>query len=135
MENIICLLIGGVSGAVAALCGVGGGVILVPAFKFLGLDQKQAVATSLAVIILMSLAASLRNAGSGLVIARIAVPTALGGALLAWLVADHLKRFSNLTLTRMFAVFIICMGTFILANSFRSESPHALDPASPPAVN
>jgi uncharacterized membrane protein YfcA len=47
-----CLAIGIVSGVIAALCGVGGGVVMVPAFVFfLKLPQKTAVATSLAIII------------------------------------------------------------------------------------
>ena len=48
--------IGALTGVLAALCGVGGGLIMVPAFVFLmALDQKSAVATSLAVIIPTSL--------------------------------------------------------------------------------
>ena len=52
MNWVTCLGIGAVSGLVAALAGVGGGVIMVPLFTaILGMPQKQAVATSLAAII------------------------------------------------------------------------------------
>ncbi|MBK8091711.1 MAG: TSUP family transporter [Verrucomicrobiaceae bacterium] len=41
-----CLAIGVVSGIIAALCGVGGGVVMVPAFVLLlDMPQKTAVAT------------------------------------------------------------------------------------------
>jgi len=52
MQTILVpLLIGCLGGTIAALCGVGGGIVMVPAFVLmLGMEQKQAVATSLAVI-------------------------------------------------------------------------------------
>ena len=41
---LTCLAIGVISGVIAALCGVGGGVVMVPAFVFLlKLPQKTAV--------------------------------------------------------------------------------------------
>ena len=47
-----CLGISVVSSIIAALCGVGGGVVIGPGFVLLlGLPQKTAVATSLAIII------------------------------------------------------------------------------------
>jgi len=116
MQNVlVCLLVGGASGAVAALCGVGGGILLVPAFVFLfGLPQRNAVATSLAGIILTSVTASVRNSGNQLVEWRIAVPVALSAALVAWFAADWLRQLSNLTLTRLFAVVLIAVGARML---------------------
>jgi hypothetical protein len=67
-STITCLAIGIVSGVIAALCGVGGGVVMVPAFVFfLKLPQKTAVATSLAIIIPTALMATTQNARSGFV--------------------------------------------------------------------
>ena len=115
MDIVKCLLIGALSGVIAALCGVGGGIILVPAFVILlGLPQKTAVATSLTAIILTALAATLRNSGNNLVDFRVAIPTAIGGATMAWFAADFLKQLSNATLTRMFAVLLIVVGVQML---------------------
>lgn len=112
MQNFfLCLLAGAVSGVVAALCGVGGGIILVPAFVFLfHLPQKNAVATSLAAIILTAVTASIRNSGNRLVDWNIAVPVAISAALVAWFASDWLRQLSNVTLTRLFAVVMILVG-------------------------
>lgn len=123
---IIALLLGGISGVAAALCGVGGGVFLVPAFVFcLGLDQKKAVATSLAVIVLTSIVATIRNAGNMLVDWKIAIWTAVGSGVVVWFAAEGLKRLSNLTLTRLFAVFVILMGLYMFIRSLRDRPPDA----------
>ena len=114
-DVMTCVLIGTVSGVVAALCGVGGGIILVPAFVyFLGMTQKNAVATSLAAIILTAVAASFKNSGNSLVNWKIAVVTGLSGAMLAWFTAGYLKQFSNLMLTRIFAGVLIAVGIKML---------------------
>jgi len=42
----ICTIIGIAAGLLGALCGVGGGIVMVPAFvAALGFEQKKAVAT------------------------------------------------------------------------------------------
>ena len=47
---LLAALIGICSGVLGALCGIGGGIVMVPAFVgLLGLTHKQAVATSMAV--------------------------------------------------------------------------------------
>lgn len=116
MQHLLfCILTGAVGGVVAALCGVGGGIIMVPAFVFLfGLDQKQAVATSLAAIVLTALVASFKNFNNGFVDWKIALPTALSAALVAWFAADWLRALSNQTLTRFFALVMITMGLRML---------------------
>lgn len=112
---LICIAVGMVTGIVAALCGVGGGIIMVPAFTyFLGMDQKQAVATSLAAIILTSVAASAKNHGNNLIDWKVTLCTGLAAAVVAWFAADWLKHFSNVTLTRLFAIFVIVMGVQML---------------------
>jgi uncharacterized membrane protein YfcA len=111
----IALLIGALSGVIAALCGVGGGVVMVPLFTgFLGLPQKQAVATSLAAIVLTALFASLKNAANDFVHWKIAVAAGVAGAVVAWLAADALKHLSNRTLEVVFASVMIGMGLRML---------------------
>jgi uncharacterized membrane protein YfcA len=107
--------IGALSGVVAALCGVGGGIVMVPAFTMLlGLDQKTAAATSLGAIVLMAIAATTKNHSNGLIDWKVAIPCALAGALVAWFAADLLKTLSNQTLTRIFAVILIGVGIQML---------------------
>jgi len=112
---LTCLGIGVVSGIIAALCGVGGGVVMVPAFVFLlKLSQKTAVATSLAIIIPTALMATTQNARSGLVDWKIAGVTALSASLLAYFGAGWLKSLSDATLTRIFGVLLIVFGIRML---------------------
>ena len=115
MNIFYALLIGCLGGLIAALCGVGGGVVMVPAFVFaLGLDQKHAVATSLAVIIPTAFVATTQYHRAGLVDWKIVLPTAVGAVAVAWFASDWMKGMSNLTLTRIFAVVLIGVGVRML---------------------
>lgn len=107
--------VGALTGILAALCGVGGGLIMVPAFVFLfALDQKSAVATSLAVIIVVSLAATVKYSAASLVKWPIALPVVIGAAVSTWLATDWLKHLSSDTLTRVFAILMILIGIRML---------------------
>ncbi len=115
MNFLIALLIGALGGLVAALCGVGGGIIMVPAFVFaLGLDQKHAVATSLAVIVPTALVATTQFARSHLVEWKLVAACAIGATLVAFFAADWMKSLSNLALTRIFALILIAVGLKML---------------------
>lgn len=90
---------------------------MVPAFVFLlGLDQKQAVATSLAVIAPTAIVAIARiSAGPGsLVQWKLFIPTAIGACFIAFFAADWMKTFSNQSLTRIFAGVLIVVGFYML---------------------
>lgn len=114
-EIFLCLGIGVLGGVVAALCGVGGGVIMVPAFVFLlAMPQKQAVATSLAIVIPTALMASAQNWRHGLVDWKVAIITAISASLLAWFGAGWLKSLSNETLTRAFGIILVVFGLRML---------------------
>ncbi len=112
---LTCLAIGVVSGVIAALCGVGGGVVMVPAFVFfLKLPQKTAVATSLAIIIPTALMATTQNARSGFVEWKVAAFTAISASIFAYFGAGWLKTMSNETLTRIFGVILVVFGARML---------------------
>lgn len=112
---LACLAIGIVSGAVAALCGVGGGVVMVPAFVFfLKLPHKTAVATSLAIIIPTALMATTQNARHGFVEWKVAAITAVSASIFAYFGAGWLKSMSNETLTRIFGIILVVFGTRML---------------------
>jgi uncharacterized membrane protein YfcA len=114
LQLLSCLGIGVVSGVIAALCGVGGGV-MVPAFVFfLAMPQKTAVATSLAVIIPTALMATSQNAKNGFVNWKVAAATALSAALFAYFGAGWLKSMSNETLSRIFGTVLVVFGVKML---------------------
>jgi len=112
---ITAILIGALSGIVAALCGVGGGVVMVPAFVLLlAAPQKEAVATSLLVIIPTAIIASIKNHQNGFGDYKVALVTAIGASITAWFAADWLKTLQSETLTRIFGVVLLLMGVRML---------------------
>jgi uncharacterized membrane protein YfcA len=118
---VIGFFAGITGGVVGALCGVGGGIVMVPAFTmFLGIPQREAVATSLAVIVVLSLLASFQYARSDLIQWPVFWFTALGAGIAAVVASDYLEKLSNLTLTRVFAIVLIVFGVIKLIETFRS---------------
>ncbi len=112
---LACLAIGVVSGAVAALCGVGGGVVMVPAFVcLLKLPHKTAVATSLAIIIPTALMATTQNAKHGFVDWKVATITAVSASIFAYFGAGWMKTLSSETLTRIFGFVLLTFGARML---------------------
>ncbi len=112
---LTCLAIGVLTGVIASLCGVGGGVVMVPAFVFfLKLEQKAAVATSLAIIIPTALMATTQNARAGLVEWKVALITAISASIFAYFGAGWLKTLSNESLTRIFGTILVVFGLRML---------------------
>jgi uncharacterized membrane protein YfcA len=118
MHYLLAGLIGLLGGIASGLFGVGGGVVMVPAMVLLlsppVRDIKQAVGTSLLVIIPTALMGSYKHFTQGNVEWRTALalaPLAIAGSYLgAWLTtqvsAGHLKR--------AFGGFIILVGARLL---------------------
>lgn len=118
MQYLIAGIIGLVSGIASGLFGVGGGIVMVPAMMLLLSppirDIKQAIGTSLIVIIPTALMGSYKHLAQGNVDWRTAIslaPLAIAGSYLgAWLTthipADNLKR--------AFGGFIILVGAKLL---------------------
>ncbi len=114
---LTCLLVGVVAGLAGALCGVGGGIIMVPAFVLmLGMTQKTAVATSLAVVVVSGLSATANNvtSKSNLIDWKIVGITALGAVVAAWYGSDLMRSLSNQQLTKIFGVLMIVVGARML---------------------
>ena len=134
----IPLGIGITSGVLAALCGVGGGVVMVPAFvMILGLDQKHALATSMAVIVPTAIAATAQHVKNDLIDWKIAIPTAIAATLTSLFVADTVKKFKNEDLTRIFAVVIILFGVLMLFSPTPKKieaAPANSDPVNEPTA-
>lgn len=114
-QTVISIAIGALGGVIAALCGVGGGVVMVPAFALLlVLPQKHAVATSLLVIIPTALMASIQNYKNGFGDWKVALAAAAGASLTAWFAADWLKQWSDEKLIRLFGLVLVLMGARML---------------------
>ncbi len=108
--------IGLVAGLLGALCGVGGGLVMVPAFVLgLGLEHKQAVATSMAVIIVTAIAATANNSRvANLIDWRVALAVGLASAVSAYFGSDLMRSLSNQTLTRIFGCVLVVFGVRML---------------------
>lgn len=114
-QFLLGLGVGALTGVLAALCGVGGGLIMVPAFVLLmALDQKSAVASSLAVIIAVSLVATAKYSAASLVKWQVVLPVVIGAVATTWLATDWLKHLSNDVLTKVFAILMILVGIRML---------------------
>jgi uncharacterized membrane protein YfcA len=113
---ILAILTGLAAGLLGALCGVGGGIIMVPAFvALLGLEHKQAVATSMAVIIVTAIAATINNSrANNLIDWKIVAAVGLASAVAAWFGSDLMRSLGNHTLTRIFGVLLVVFGLRIL---------------------
>ncbi len=120
-------------GVLTGLVGVGGGFLIVPALVLLGkLPMKYAVGTSLAIITLNSFtgfAKHLAQSNEPLhwplmgLFAVIGVAGSYAGSRLS-------GSFNNAQLRRGFAVFLVCMGAYVLA----VNGPKVLHPAPAAAV-
>ena len=113
---LVSALIGATAGLLGALCGVGGGIVMVPGFVgLLGLQQKQAVATSMAVIIVIAAAATANNVrASNLIDWRVVLAVGLASAIASWFGSDLMRGLSNHTLTRIFGCTLIVFGVRML---------------------
>lgn len=116
----IAAITGVIAGLLGALCGIGGGIVMVPAFvTALGFDQKKAVATSLAVIVIVSLVATLNTSlrkEEALIDWRVVALAAAAAALAAWFGTDLMHKLSNQHLTRLFGVVLLVFGIKMLLN-------------------
>jgi uncharacterized membrane protein YfcA len=116
MKLAIVILIGVAAGLIGALCGVGGGIVIVPALvKLLGFDQKQAVATSMAIIIVIATAATLNHhQRGGLINWKVVLLVGAGAALASWFGSDLMRSMSNPALTRLFGIVLLIFGVRML---------------------
>ena len=113
MSILLYLIIGLCAGLVGALCGVGGGIVLMPIFLFLlKLDPNKAVATSLTVFLITAVASTLNNSLSQerLIDWKIAIPIGIGAAIASWFGADLMRQLSNQAIVKLFGIVLIIAG-------------------------
>lgn len=113
-RNLTSLLYGIGIGLVNGVFGAGGGMIAVPVLKSNGLDQKQAHANAVAVILPISIVSTIMYLAKGnmtLGDSLAFIPTGLIGSVIA---TFALQKFSNPLLQKMFAAFMIYAGARLL---------------------
>ena len=112
IDTIALVVVAGfLTGILAALFGVGGGLLLVP-FMVLVLDESQHVAqgTSLLVIVPTAAAGMLSHARNRFVSFRHTAFVAAGGLVGAYAGAEIALRIDGDTLTKVFGVLVGVMG-------------------------
>jgi uncharacterized protein len=103
----ISIAVGALVGLLAGFMGVGGGILAVPAFTMmLGMTQKVAQGTSLAVILATAPVGTIEHARRGNVAWALVPMLALGAAVGGPLASALAQWLPGLILARMFAVFL-----------------------------
>jgi uncharacterized membrane protein YfcA len=116
---LLCLLLGSVVGVFAGLLGIGGGLIIVPAFLFmaqrlLGIEiehgMPMAIATSLSTVIFTGLSSARTHLKLGNIDTHVVTYCAVGIAIGACLGAFFASKISGLLLQRIFAGLVIIIA-------------------------
>ncbi len=110
---------GSAAGILAGLFGVGGGIIMVPLqILLLGEPIKVAIQTSLGVIIITAISASLGHAVQGNVLWVQGIILGLGGLLGAQISTRFLPRLSDQTVSLMFKIFLGILAVYIFRQAW-----------------
>jgi uncharacterized membrane protein YfcA len=122
MTYVLAVLLGLSAGVVAGIFGVGGGIVFVPALIALGLDQHEAIGTSLLAIIPTVFVGTWRQSRYGnvhwraaAVLGIAAAAAAQGGVVLA-------ETLSAATLRRLFAGLLVLVAVQIAWRTRRADS-------------
>jgi hypothetical protein len=122
MTLVLAAAIGLLAGVLAGLFGVGGGILFVPTLVALGLDQHQAIGTSLLAIIPTVLVGTWRQARYGNVRWRPAVVLGIAAAVSAQAGVALAEALSGATLRRLFAALLVVVAVQIALRSRGSDS-------------
>lgn len=122
MTYVLAVLLGLAAGVLAGMFGVGGGILFVPTLVALGLDQHDAIGTSLLAIIPTVLVGTWRQARYGNVRWRAAVVLGVAAAVSAQAGVVLAEALSGSTLRRLFAGLLVVVAVQIALRSRGSDS-------------
>ena len=118
--------IGAIAGLLAGFMGVGGGIIAVPAFTLLlGLPQRVAQGTSLAMILVTAPVGTWENTRHGYVAWRLVLMLGIGAAIGAPVASLIAHRVPQELLARIFAVFLVAVAAQSWIRSGRARAAAA----------
>lgn len=106
--------LGALVGGANSLFGGGGGMIAVPLLTATGMQEKQAHATAILIILPISLFSFLLYALNGYFNGAVLVPTAIGVTVGGWLGAQLLNKLPTKTVNIAFAFLQFLAGAFLL---------------------
>jgi uncharacterized membrane protein YfcA len=122
-------LIGLLSGTLAGLLGVGGGVVMVPAMVLLfGVPAAVAKGTSLAVIVPTSVVATLRNTAKGNADLAVAAAVGVAGVVSAFLASKISVGLDETTSNVLFAVLLTVVALRMVVTTRRAHGHVARAP-------
>ena len=113
-SNVTVAVSGLAIGVINGLLGAGGGMIAVPLLKKMGLEQKQAHANAVALILPISILSAILYLYKDYVNLSSALPFIPTGVLGAVLGTYFLKKISPLWLKRIFGIFMVYAGVRLL---------------------
>lgn len=122
MTYALAVLLGLAAGVLAGMFGVGGGILFVPTLIALGLDQHDAIGTSLLAIIPTALVGTWRQSRYGNVRWRAAAILGLAAAASAQGGVALAESLSDATLRRLFAGLLVLVAAQIAWRARRTES-------------
>ena len=122
MTYLLAVLLGLAAGVLAGMFGVGGGILFVPTLVALGLDQHDAIGTSLLAIIPTVLVGTWRQTRYGNVRWRAAVILGIAAAATAQAGVALAEGLSGETLRRLFAGLLVVVAVQIALRSRGSGS-------------
>jgi uncharacterized membrane protein YfcA len=121
--NVARILTGGAAGILAGLFGVGGGVIMVPLqILLLGEPIKVAIQTSLGVIVITAVSATVGHAFNGNVLFVEGLLLGLGGLLGAQLSTRLLPKLPDKVISFAFCTMLAVLSTYIFWQAWNSFS-------------
>jgi len=112
MEQIFYIILGLIAGILSGFLGIGGGVVLIPAFVFLlGMTQHQAQGTTLALMVPpIGLLAAMKYYYGGNVKIPVAIFVCLGFFVGGLIGAQLVEKIPDLLLRRIFGVFLLVVA-------------------------
>lgn len=106
-----CMIAGGLAGALNGLFGAGGGLVLVPLLGgWIGLEEKRAFATSIAIILPLSIVSYALFCLQGGNVWADALPYLLGGIVGGALAPRFFNRIPTVWLHRLFSALLFYGG-------------------------